>query len=86
MNFIQFYHVYRMFMKHVPAVSVGLYLREPEVLDPRLQHVFESAVHLLGVLHLNHETQQVRSERCLRLTAALTDCLFIGCCNPLRCL
>ncbi|KAG7220236.1 hypothetical protein INR49_018356 [Caranx melampygus] len=31
---------------------VRLYLRQPELLDPRLQHVLQSTVHLLGVLDL----------------------------------
>lgn len=41
--------------------SGASYLGQPELLDPRVQHVFQSAVHLFGVLHLNGDTETLES-------------------------
>lgn len=62
-----------MVVRRVTGELQCLYLRQPELFNPRLQHVFQSAVHLFGILHLKNQTETLRfnkSHRKLRHVAA----------------
>lgn len=63
-----------------------MYLRQPELFDPGLQHVFQSAVHLFGILHLKNDTETLSFHKTLRKHRKhLSDSCVLLSLIPYRC-